>query len=113
MVGLQYKPIIDHMHNKNINSYFGLTLDSQGILCKTVKGHDKMFDAIVLPKSQQEYMKATQILDIMVPLNCSSLRDIVTGNAWRKELKILYDMVYNASLWIESATLCSPSLRSS
>ena len=45
----KYNSVIDYMHNPKIKTHLGFTIDSQGILCETVKNHDKKFDAVVVP----------------------------------------------------------------
>ena len=37
----QYSSVMDHMHIKKIQSHFDFSLDSEGILFKTVRDHDK------------------------------------------------------------------------
>ena len=58
------------MQNKKLTFHLGFTLDSQDILCMIVKYHDKMFDAILFPKSLPKYscMKVALVLDIMEPV---------------------------------------------
>ena len=46
----------NYMNDKDIKSHFDFTMNSQGILFKTMKNHDKLFDALTLPKSLPKYI---------------------------------------------------------